>query len=170
MEPPGNAIIILALDTLGSFDFSGWVLSGIVQECTLKYMDHESVDIRKSCIVTCCKLLANDPICFQNSNNALKVVTQILEKLLLAAVTDEEPSIRSTVLSSLNDERFDRHLAYSENIRCLFFALNDQTYAIREIATEIIGRIAFHNPGYVMPSLRKVLILLLTEIEHSNIV
>lgn len=36
-----------------------------------------------------------------------------------------EPTIRQTVLESLN-ERFDNYLCQAENIRALFIALNDE--------------------------------------------
>ena len=32
-----------------------------------------------------------------------------------------------------------------------------------------MGRLALHNPAYVMPSLRKTLIQLLTEMEYSTV-
>jgi FKBP12-rapamycin complex-associated protein len=67
------------------------------------------------------------------------------------------------------DERFDTHLAQAENVRSLFIALNDEVFAIRELAITIIGRLTVHNPAYVMPSLRKTLIQLLTELEYSAI-
>ena len=67
------------------------------------------------------------------------------------------------------DARFDRHLAKAENVRSLFLALNDETFAIREAAITIIGRLTLHNPAYVIPSLRKTLIQLLTELEYSNV-
>ena len=70
------------------------------------------------------------------------------------------------VLTSL-DDRFDHYLAQAENVRALFIALNDESFAVREAAIEIIGRLTFHNPAYVMPSLRKTLIQLLTELEYS---
>src|SRR5436305_5904470 len=79
-----------------------------------------------------------------------------------------DPDIRRTVLLSL-DSRFDRHLAKAENVRTLFLALNDEVFAIREAAITIIGRLTVHNPAYVMPSLRKTLIQLLTELEYSNV-
>jgi len=72
------------------------------------------------------------------------------------------------VLNAL-DERFDRHLSQAEYVRSLFIALNDETFAVREIAIVIIGRLARHNPAYVMPSLRKALIQLLTELEYSTV-
>ena len=79
-----------------------------------------------------------------------------------------DPLIRQTVLESL-DERFDHHLAQAENVRSLFIALNDEVFAIRELTITIIGRLTLHNPAYVMPSLRKTLIQLLTELEYSGV-
>ena len=75
--------------------------------------------------------------------------------------------IRQTVLEHL-DEKFDRHLAQAEDIRCLFIALNDEIFEIRELAIAIIGRLAKYNPAYVMPPLRKSLINLITELEYST--
>ena len=75
--------------------------------------------------------------------------------------------IRRTVLEHL-DEKFDRHLAQAEDIRCLFIALNDEVFSNREIAIGIIGRLAQHNPAYVMPALRKALINLITELEYAT--
>ena len=39
----------------------------------------------------------------------------------------------------------------------------------RIAAVSLIGRLAKHNPAYVMPSLRKALIQLLTELEYSTV-
>jgi phosphatidylinositol kinase/protein kinase (PI-3 family) len=36
------------------------------------------------------------------------------------------------------------------------------------VAIELIGRLTLRNPAYVMPSLRKTLIQLLTELEFSS--
>jgi len=46
----------------------------------------------------------------------------------------------------------------------MFLALNDEEFAIREIAITILGRLALRNPAYVMPSLRRTLIQQLTEL------
>lgn len=55
-------------------------------------------------------------------------------------------------------------------MRSLFIALNDEVFENRLTAVGLIGRLALHNPAYVMPSLRKMLIQLLTELEYSNTV
>jgi phosphatidylinositol kinase/protein kinase (PI-3 family) len=79
-----------------------------------------------------------------------------------------DSSIRQTVLGALH-EKFDKHLAQAENVRSLFIALNDEVFENRMIAVGLIGRLARHNPAYVMPSLRKALIQLLTELEYSTV-
>ncbi|KAJ3083694.1 phosphatidylinositol kinase- protein kinase tor1, partial [Quaeritorhiza haematococci] len=160
--------LILALTTLGSFDFSGHMLHELVRECALTYLEDDNPEVRKASALTCCQLLARDPVCYQTSNHAMHIVGEVLEKLLTAGITDPDPTIRQTVLSSLSS-RFDHHLAQAENVRSLFIALNDEIFAIRELAIGIIGRLTVHNPAYVMPSLRKTLIQLLTELEYSGV-
>ena len=44
-----------------------------------------------------------------------------------------------------------------------------QLFRIRELTMCIIGRLSNLNPAYVMPTLRKVLIQILTELEYSGI-
>ncbi|EME41618.1 hypothetical protein DOTSEDRAFT_73886 [Dothistroma septosporum NZE10] len=159
--------IALALHTLGSFDFSGHVLNEFVRDVAIRYVEDDDATIRKAAALTCCQLFVKDPIVHQTSHHAIQVVSDVIEKLLTVGVADPHPDIRQTVLSSL-DARFDRHLAKAENVRTLFLALNDEKFSIREAAMTIIGRLTAVNPAYVFPSLRKVLIQLLTEIEYSN--
>ncbi|PNY25181.1 Phosphatidylinositol 3-kinase tor2 [Tolypocladium capitatum] len=163
-----RAEVKLALNTLGSFDFSGHILNEFVRDVAIKYVEDEDPDIREAAALTCCQLYVRDPIVNQTSYHALQVVGDVIEKLLTVGVSDPEPTIRRTVLAAL-DERFDRHLAKAENIRVLFFALNDEVFSVREVAISIIGRLARYNPAYVIPSLRKTLIQLLTELEFSDV-
>ena len=67
------------------------------------------------------------------------------------------------------DERFDKHLSQAENVRSIIIALNDEEFQNREIAVGLIGRLAVHNPAYVMPSLRKALLQLMTELQYSTV-
>ncbi|KIW08226.1 uncharacterized protein PV09_01154 [Verruconis gallopava] len=162
-----EAEIALALDTLGSFDFSGHILNEFVRDVAIRYVDADNPAIRRAAALTCCQLFVRDPIVFQTSHHAIQVVGDVIEKLLTVGVADPEAEIRRTVLMSL-DARFDRHLGKAENVRTLFLALNDEVFVIREAAMTIIGRLTTVNPAYVFPSLRKVLIQLLTDIEYSN--
>ena len=51
----------------------------------------------------------------------------------------------------------------------MFIAVNDEVFQNRVTAVNLIGRLAMHNPAYVMPSLRKALIQLMTELEYSTV-
>lgn len=92
-----------------------------------------------------------------------------LDNVVLAEadIAYTDPYIRQSTLAAL-DPKFDRHLAQAENVLTIFLAINDEVYVVRELAVKIIGRISVHNPAYVMPSLRKTLIQLLTELEYST--
>ncbi|KIM49486.1 hypothetical protein M413DRAFT_21701 [Hebeloma cylindrosporum] len=161
-------LITLALTTLGSFDFSGHVLNEFVRTCALPYLEDDNPEVRRASALTCCRLFVKDPICYQASSHAIEVISDVLDKLLTVGIADLDPTVRQTVLSSLH-ERFDKHLAQAENVRSLFIALNDEVFENRITAVALIGRLAKHNPAYVMPSLRKALIQLLTELEYSTV-
>ena len=83
-----------------------------------------------------------------------------MARLLIVGITDMDTYVRYSVLSSL-DERFDMHLAQAENLNALFICLNDEVFEIRELGLCTIGRISSLNPAYVMPSLRKVSLIML---------
>lgn len=146
----------------------GHVLNEFVRDVAIKYVEDDDPEIREAAALTCCQLYVRDPIVNQTSYHALQVVADVVEKLLTVGVSDPEPKIRRTVLAAL-DERFDQHLAKAENIRTLFFALHDEQFAVREVAVSIIGRLARHNPAYVIPQLRKTIIQMLTELEYTDV-
>ncbi|ORY29148.1 armadillo-type protein [Naematelia encephala] len=164
---PSPDLVALALMILGSFDFTGHKLNEFVREAALPYLENDSFEVRRAAVLAATKLFINDPICSQTSTHSIEIVSDVLEKLLTVGITDPNPNIRRTVLENL-DAKFDRHLAQAEDIRCLFIALNDEVFHNRELAIGIIGRLAEHNPAYVMPPLRKSLINLITELEYST--
>lgn len=166
---------------------SGHVLNEFVRENALPFLEDDNPAIRQAAALTCCHLFIKDPICFQASNHSIEIVGDVIDKLLTVGIADPgrflscgnmcsylrasnetDPEIRLAVLSSLH-ERFDKHLAQAENVRSLFIALNDEVFENRLAAVSLIGRLAGHNPAYVMPNLRKALIQLLTELEYSSV-
>lgn len=162
-----DADIVLALRTLGTFDFSGHYLNEFVRDVTVRYATNEAAEIRRAAALTCCQLFVQDPILHQTSNNAITVVGEVVDQLLTVGVGDADADIRKTVLEALNP-RFDRHLAKPDNIRCLFLAVNDEYFPVRETAISIIGRLTAINPAYVFPPLRKLLVNLLTGLKYAN--
>ncbi|XP_014771975.1 serine/threonine-protein kinase mTOR isoform X1 [Octopus bimaculoides] len=164
--------ITLALSTLGSFDFEGHSLTQFVLHCAENYLCSRSKKIRSEAIRTCARLLIPLLTALEgqqkHSMKTMNTVADVLKKLLIVGITDPEPEIRYCVLSVL-DERFDPHLAQAENLNALFVVLNDEVFEIRELAICIIGRLSNRNPAYIMPTLRKTLIQILTELEHSGV-
>ncbi|CAK7224906.1 phosphatidylinositol kinase-related protein kinase tor1 [Sporothrix bragantina] len=163
-----KAEVKLALNTLGCFDFSGHVLNEFVRDVAMRYVEDDDPETREAASLTCCQLYLRDPIVNQDSYHAMQVVGDVVERLLTVGVSDPVPHIRFTVLNAL-DDRFDRHLGKADNIRTIFYALNDEYFPIREVAVRLIGRLTRENPAYIVPSLRKTLIQMLTELEFSDV-
>ena len=159
--------IALALWTLGTFDFTGHILNEFVRDVTLRYTESENPEIRRAAALTCCQLFIQDPIVYQTSTKSIHTVGEVIDKLLTVGVGDPDPENRRIVLSALVS-KFDRHLAKPENVRCLFLAVNDEVFGVREAAIIIIGRLTAVNPAYVFPPLRKLLVNLLTGLGYSN--
>ncbi|XP_057312523.1 serine/threonine-protein kinase mTOR-like [Hydractinia symbiolongicarpus] len=166
----------LALRTLGTFDFEGNTLTRFISHCADNFLSSEHKDIRIEAVRTCSYLLTptlhpmvvpNAQVNYPISSSGQQVVSEVLSKLLTVGITDPDPDIRFCVLSSL-DTKFDAHLAQAENLQALFIALNDEEFEIRELALCTIGRLCSFNPAYIMPSLRKTLIQILTELEYSG--
>lgn len=160
-------LIALALRTLGTFDFQPHVLTEMVRDSIVNYLDDDNPTIRAEAAKTSTKLIVKPGQTAPAVGHGAATVAEVLEKLLIVGIADPDANIRYTVLSSI-DERYDHHLAQAENLRSLFVALNDETFRIRELVMTIIGRLSILNPAHVMPSLRKTLIVLLTELEFSG--
>lgn len=165
------AVIVLALKTLGTFHFEGQNLLPFVQRCADDFLTNEHQEIRIEAVQTCSSLLKisiqQSMECGGISDTLKETICHVLEKLLVAGVTDIDSNVRLCVLKSL-DETFDAQLAQPWFLSSLLVTLNDEVFEIRELAIIIIGRLSAMNPAYVMPSLRKTLVQLLTELEHSG--
>lgn len=138
-----------------------------MRDVAIRYVDSNNAGIRKASALTCCQLYVRDPIINQTSFHAIRVVGEVIERLLTVGVADSDPDIRKTVLLSL-DTRFDRHLAKPENIRSIFLAINDGDFEVRQAAIVIVGRLTDVNPAYIFPPLRKLLINLMNGVRFSN--
>ncbi|GBP30110.1 hypothetical protein EVAR_94953_1 [Eumeta japonica] len=169
IEPQDTANVVLALRTLGTFKFEGHhILLTFVRRCADHFLQSDQQEIRLEAVKTAAKLLSDAVVKARNSpSRTLTMLTEVVSKLLVVAVTDPDHEVRYWVLQSFN-ETFDSHLAQIENLSFLFIAMNDEHLPIRELAMCTIGRLSIVNPAYVMPGLRKTLIQFLTELEHSG--
>ena len=163
----GNKSTPLALKVLGTFDFEAYQLGYFVRDFLLNFLDQEEFEVRREAAITCAKIAIHPGEEVDPQSTGGLVVGDIISKLLIVGISDRNPEIRRTVLSSL-EPRYDVFLGSAQNLKCLFMGLNDEGFEIRSLSIGIIGRLAILNPAYVMPSLRKTLVQLLTELEFSG--
>lgn len=163
---PDVPTIVLALKTLGTFNFGGQDLLDFVQRCADHFLLNEQQEIRLESVQTCSRLLKITIQQDEDSSN-MDIVNHGLNQLLIVAITDVDANVRLRVLRSL-DETFDNQLAQPGSLSALLMTLNDEVFEIRELAILTIGRLSAKNPAFVMPNLRKTLVQLLTEIQHSG--
>ena len=158
-------LIILAIRTLGSYGFEKELVLAFVRDVIVDFLDNDNIEIRQQAVVACANTIrpTEKKICATASS----VIRQVFEKLLIVGIADTDPAVRVTVLESF-DETFDIYLAMAENLRSLFIALNDEIFDVRKLSIRMIGRLTLRNPACVMPSMRKTLVQLLTELEFSG--
>lgn len=121
---------ILGLRTLGTFNFDGNPLLQFVRRCADFFLTWEEPEVRLEAVKTCSRLLRlalNQP-----GPTVTNTVSSVLGKLLVVGITDTDSDVRYSVLASL-DEPFDIHLAQAESLSCLFVAMNDEVFEIREL-------------------------------------
>ncbi|CAI5758005.1 unnamed protein product [Candida verbasci] len=164
-----SKIIVQALEMLAFFKFENYHLNEFVRYCTITYIEHDNAKVRLTAVVTSCKIFVKDPICHQISVNALNAVNEVLVKLLSLSITDPKAEIRLAGLTCLyNAGSFDPQLSQADNVRLLFIALNDEIFDIKKIAIKMLSKLSSINPAYIVPSLRKTLIQLLSRLEYST--
>lgn len=171
--------ILLSLRTLSCFDFSGsFCLLPFVRDCVALYLKNPDARIRKQSVITCSKLLlpssgSPDALVMSSWRHVKRrgpsgrVIDVVLTQLLQVGISDMDVAVRKSVVESL-DGRFDELLSQENHLTLVFLLLNDESAVIRERAMQLLERLAPRNPAFVMPSLRRVLIQLVTELQHTS--
>ena len=74
----------------------------------------------------------------------------------------------SAIVSTIKPIRYTIRCNYLLcSLRALLVALNDESGTVRALAIGALGRLAGLNPAYVLPALRKHLMQLLSDMDHS---
>ncbi|KAG0576661.1 hypothetical protein KC19_5G097200 [Ceratodon purpureus] len=187
VEISGPALMQLALHTLTTFDLQGHELLEFAREAVIVYLEDDDAVTRREAAVCCCHLVehssrvvelaATTPLVVNTRSGRTTgvglrrrrlLIEEILEKLLVAAVADPDVGVRKGIFVSLQENHsFDEFLAQADSLRAIFIALTDEAYEVRELAITMAGRLADHNPAYVLPALRRHLLQLLTDLQHS---
>ncbi|KAI9501402.1 phosphatidylinositol kinase- protein kinase tor1 [Coemansia sp. RSA 1358] len=167
--PLTNEILVLALHTLSSFNFSEENLSEFVRNDVLEYLSHSSAAVRKEAINAVSHIVLSDPLYKTMAGAGVEVASEVVQRLVSAAVTDLDPDVRLMAARMLEKGTcFDFHMGKAQNIQSLFLLLNDEVFEVRLTILGVIGRLANMNPAHVMPSLRRMVVQLLTELEFSQ--
>ncbi|XP_063895225.1 serine/threonine-protein kinase mTor isoform X1 [Helicoverpa armigera] len=171
VEPHDASKLVLALRTLGSFDFE-WnnTLMSFIRRCTDHYLLSEQHDIRIEAVKTASKLLikAVERCAQTNSRTLTVIVDESLGKLLSVGRSDFDHEVRYRVLEIFTNPVFDRYLAVEEHLNCLFVAINDSNNDVSELALCLVGRLSNINPSYTIPTLRQLFVQVLMELQHSE--
>ncbi|KAG9134054.1 hypothetical protein Leryth_004753 [Lithospermum erythrorhizon] len=179
-ELSGSSIVQLALQTLANFNFTGHDLLEFAKDSVLSYLEDDDGGTRKDAALCCCQLVTNSlsgmvgtqfttARTSRSGSKRRRLVEEILEKLLIAAVADADVTVRRSIFSRLSENGgFDNFLAQADSLTAIFAALNDEDLTVRELTISVSGRLSEKNPAYVLPALRRHLIQLLTYLEQSG--
>ncbi|XP_045537112.1 serine/threonine-protein kinase Tor [Papilio machaon] len=170
-EPQDANKLVLALRTLGAFDFE-WnnTLMSFIRRCTDYYLQSEQHDIRLEAVKTAAKLLikAIERCAQTNSRTLSLIVDESLGKLLAVGRSDFDQEVRFKVLEVFTNPIFDKYLANEEHLNSLFVAINDSNSEVSELALCIVSRLSNINPSYTTPTLREYFVQVLIELQHSE--
>ncbi|KAL0821941.1 hypothetical protein ABMA28_005332 [Loxostege sticticalis] len=171
VEPHDATKLVLALRTLGSFDFE-WTntLMSFIRRCTDHYLLSEQHDIRLESVKTAAKLLvkAVERSSQTNSRTLNLIIDESLGKLLAVGRSDFDQEVRYRVLEVFTNPVFDKYLAVEEHLSCLFVAINDSNSEVSELALCVVGRLSNINPSYTTPTMRQLFVQILMELQHSE--
>ncbi|CAG9564543.1 unnamed protein product [Danaus chrysippus] len=171
VEPHDAVKLVLALHTLGSFDFE-WnnTLMSFIRRCTDYYLQCEQQDIRLEAVKTIARLLikAIERSSVTNSRTLNSLIDESIGKLLSIGRSDFDHEIRYRVFEIFTNPIFDKYLAVEEHLSCLFIAINDSNSDVSELALCVIGRLSNINPSYTTPALRQLFVEILMEVQHSE--
>lgn len=171
VEPHDASKLVLALRTLGSFDFD-WnnTLMSFIRRCTDHYLLSEQHDIRVEAVKTTAKLLIKAvERCVQTNSCTLNLlVDESLRKLLSVGCSDFDHEVRYRVLEIFMNPIFDKYLAVEEHLNCLFVVINDSSSDVGELALCVVARLSNINPSYTTPTLRQLFVQFLMELQHSE--
>ncbi|KAJ2761157.1 phosphatidylinositol kinase- protein kinase tor1, partial [Coemansia nantahalensis] len=161
--------LALALRTLREFDFSEENLSEFLRNDVLDYLMHSSAAVRSEAIHTVTHIVLSDPLYRSMAGAGVEVASEVVQRLVSAAVVDVDRDVRLMAVQMLERATaLDFHMGKAQNIQDLFLLINDEVFEVRLTVLAVIGRLANMNPAHVMPSLRRMVVQLLTELEYAR--
>lgn len=97
----------------------------------------------------------------------LAIISEILEKMLVAATIDTDPVVRYQILSCLTSS-FDPVLESESCINLLKNGIRDENSANREKTISILSRLLNRNPAKVLPVLYEAIQISVSELDYVD--
>eukprot|EP00605_Chrysophyceae_sp_TOSAG23-4_P001470 GSChrysophyteH1.ASY1.ANO1.1606.1 assembled CDS len=160
-------LVLLSLRTLGNLSLSKSHVIVLVNESVLPYLASTDTLVRQEAAKTCAKMAAFVSQPFQCRGPTAEATEVVISRLISVMISDPTSRVRLSVLKALSSH-FDRYLCRTHHIEALQFLLSDENYEIRGETLKILGRLTRVNPAAVLPSLRLLLIRLISEIKNSS--
>ena len=119
-------MVTLALRTLQMFDLNDLAMSTVyfIETSVLNFLDDENPTVRKEAMRTCCGVILPKSNNLRISWSMERIINKLLHKFFVTATTDNEDSIRVTMLKYLNSQ-FDPFISKYENLLMLFNCMQD---------------------------------------------
>ncbi|KAL6730005.1 hypothetical protein Aduo_001008 [Ancylostoma duodenale] len=168
-------LTVLALDTLGEFEFQRHYLEMFMQYISEGYLLCDSVTVRLAA-VRCCTAISKpfvkvyEKVHREHRQWVLALIHGVLRSLVSAGVVDPQLEVRLCVLQCFceADRAFLSHLAQPEMLQLQFMSLHDEKLEMQEAAVCLLGRLSELNPALVLPRMRRVLLETLSQLTNSG--
>ena len=162
-----SLVSMTSLDTISDKNESEMLLR-VVRDGVVRYLDDPKPAIRDAAAVTCAIVLNKvvDAV-GECSGDGGKYLIQVMDRLLMLGVGDENEDIRVHVFLSLPPP-LDHVISNSENVHCLIEAMNDESFDVRSAAMSVLARVAHYDTVHVMPLVRLMLSKLMRQLHNSK--
>lgn len=142
------------------------MLLSVVGSAVVRYFDDTNYYIRKAAVLSSItvldKVISPDlPIELYN------IVTNVVSRLLVLGVADDNPEIRCSVFDCLTPS-LDQIVANCDSINCVVEALSDEILIVRASAMSVLARVAHYDLVHIMPLVRRGLSNLMRQLQTSK--
>lgn len=131
------------------------------------YIEHDVAAVRKAATLTTIALFRREIERKPNSFELSKCIANVLDTILIVALTDPIADIRLETLNNLSPT-FDSQLNQPENLRLLIALSKDEVFDIQKETISLLGKLSVLNSAYCVPLLRKLTLELMTELEFAQ--
>ncbi|EPY18889.1 FKBP12-rapamycin complex-associated protein [Strigomonas culicis] len=164
---PSEYQISVALNALVQFGFSNSELMGdFLRDSVLPLVDNASTAIRNAAVFAIIKLLVPPGEKGDLSISRRICINTVLFRMLVVALSDPNPLIRQTILSSFT-EAFYPFLGEQQFLSRMFAALGDESIFCRAAALEQLCRLTPYDPSHILPALREEVVVILHLVDST---